>query len=116
MAWDKTWQMPWHILWPACFSKRTLITLAFKGVQTSYLVKICLQVITINCTTRGCGNFVTMATAAYILNFALTSYLLHMSLEPTVVHSQLIAMTTRYVADVYCFKEDILTKYELNMT
>ena len=92
MARDKTSQMPWLTLWPACLLKLTFITLAFKGVRTSYLVNMCLQVMTINGIPCWYGNVVTMATEAYILNFALTSYLVHRSLEPTVFCSQLVAM------------------------
>ena len=78
------------------------VTLAFKGVQISYLVNMCLQVMTINCITGWYENAVTMATETYILNFAvrsssdLTSYLLHRSVESTVVHSQLVAINTLF--------------------
>ena len=87
----------------ACLSlKPYLDNFDIKRVQISYLVNMCLQIMTINCITCWYGNVVTMATEACILNFAvlsssdLTSCLVHRSLEPTVVRSQLVAMNTLF--------------------
>ena len=74
LVWDKTWRtcgvlcgLPVAYL---LFCKDAFITLAFQGIQTSYLVHIGLLAMAIYGITHCYGNLVTMATEACFYNFA----------------------------------------------